>query len=528
MLILPKTWFMMSALLLVLESCNQNNVFDILCQEYIEDSIKTNAVQYLQRYSTYHYGVKRTIKDIETVRAIQKLGMSDDDYSRLLDSAGIEFVEDRPIMDDEALTADFLRENVELAFDSWKRPWAKEVSFEDFCKYILPYRNSDEELHHWRKFFKDKYEGMILDSLGTTSDIRQVSEFLLNQLRKEIEYGPRTGKLTQKPLTVDEMQTLHWMGCLGCAHYVTLAMRACGIPCQMITAFWRFTECPHTSVMIPAVGFNSRAFRIGIGDKETLLMGEPKDTMATLATWGTCYEVNEELAEMLDDFKQGGMKDEAKRLMALPLTREDRTADMCTVYKDLWFPVPDSLQEMKHLFLCRFYQWKWLPVRAGTIEGGSVHFRNASIRQLYRLGVASADSVNTFGDIFTLAGDSGRVLSRVKDSVRPYNQQGDTVIYKFAYNCDSTETRLSREIKHWYWSKEKKWKSITPDATLWGFNPETGDYKIFNETMRGTYKPVFHLVEIKMPKWTLFTSVDLQRPVGFLVVDDKFGYVMEF
>lgn len=55
MLILPKTWFMMSALLLALESCNQNNVFDILCQEYIEDSIKTNAVQYLQRYSTYHY-----------------------------------------------------------------------------------------------------------------------------------------------------------------------------------------------------------------------------------------------------------------------------------------------------------------------------------------------------------------------------------------------------------------------------------------------------------------------------------------
>lgn len=74
----------------------------------------------------------------------------------------------------------------------------------------------------------------------------------------------------------------------------------------------------------------------------------------------------------------------------------------------------------------------------------------------------------------------------------------------------------------------KKWKCITPDATLWGFNPETGDYKIFNETMRETYKPVFHLVEIKMPKWTLFTSVDLQRPVGFLVADDKFGYVMEF
>ena len=529
MMRLPKkTWFMTSALLLALGSCAPNNAFDTLCQDYTEDSAKTEAVRYLQRYSTFHYGVKRSIKDPEAVRALHRPGMTDDEYSRLLDSMGIKFIEDKPTMDDDALTADFLKENVELAFDSWQRPWAKNVSFGDFCKYILPYRNGDEQLHHWRKYFKDKYESMILDSLGATSDLRQVSEFLLKQLRKEVEYGPKTGKLIQQPLTVDEMHALHWMGCLGCAHYVTLAMRACGIPCQMITAFWRFTECPHTSVMIPAVGGNSRAFRIGIGDNETLLMGEPKDTMATWATWGTCYEVNEELAGLLDDFKQGGMKDDIKKRMALPLTREDRTSDMCTAYKDLWLPVPDSLRGEKHLFLCRFYKWKWLPVRAGKVEGGKVHFRNASIRQLYRLGTASADSVSTFGDVFTLVGDSGRVLSKSKEIVRPYNQQGDTVTYKFAYNCDSTETRLSREIKHWYWSKKRKWESIKPEAALWGYNPDTGDYKIFSETMRGTYKPVFHLAEIKLPKWTLFTCDELPRPVGFLVSDDEFGYVMEF
>lgn len=44
------------------------------------------------------------------------------------------------IYDIKKLTSDFLIRNIDLAFQVWKEPWAKEVSSNDFCRYILPYR----------------------------------------------------------------------------------------------------------------------------------------------------------------------------------------------------------------------------------------------------------------------------------------------------------------------------------------------------------------------------------------------------
>jgi hypothetical protein len=51
----------------------------------------------------------------------------------------------------ETITADFLIENIDLAFRAWReRPWARGITFESFCEYILPYRGSNEPLDSWR------------------------------------------------------------------------------------------------------------------------------------------------------------------------------------------------------------------------------------------------------------------------------------------------------------------------------------------------------------------------------------------
>jgi hypothetical protein len=50
------------------------------------------------------------------------------------------------------ITADFLIENIDLAFEVWqKRPWNKHVSFDVFCEEILPYRVGTEQLENWRR-----------------------------------------------------------------------------------------------------------------------------------------------------------------------------------------------------------------------------------------------------------------------------------------------------------------------------------------------------------------------------------------
>lgn len=51
----------------------------------------------------------------------------------------------------ETMTADHLIENIDLAFQAWReKPWAKGITFEAFCEYILPYRGSNEPLDSWR------------------------------------------------------------------------------------------------------------------------------------------------------------------------------------------------------------------------------------------------------------------------------------------------------------------------------------------------------------------------------------------
>lgn len=51
----------------------------------------------------------------------------------------------------ETITADFLIENIDAAFTAWRsNPWAKDISFEIFCEYILPYRCTNEPLESWR------------------------------------------------------------------------------------------------------------------------------------------------------------------------------------------------------------------------------------------------------------------------------------------------------------------------------------------------------------------------------------------
>jgi hypothetical protein len=55
------------------------------------------------------------------------------------------------VADLEAITAAYLIEDIDLAFEAWRgRPWASAVSFEAFCEHILPYRGSNEPIEPWR------------------------------------------------------------------------------------------------------------------------------------------------------------------------------------------------------------------------------------------------------------------------------------------------------------------------------------------------------------------------------------------
>ena len=87
--------------------------------------------------------------------------------------------------DAQTLTADFLITHIDGAFKAWQnRPWSKHYTFEDFCRYILPYRIGDERPEPWIGMFTD-YFGQVLDSLYRGCDVMVAVDSLWQWLNRQ-------------------------------------------------------------------------------------------------------------------------------------------------------------------------------------------------------------------------------------------------------------------------------------------------------------------------------------------------------
>lgn len=506
-----------------LMSCSQQSERDgafrkvVAYYEELGDSLKLRAAEFLRASAGYHYGIRRTIPaDINGVLFVHQ-EKADSVFKHYLDSIGYQVEVGKPVWDIDVLTDSFLIENIEEAFDSWKKPWARNLTFDQFCRYVLPYRNGDETLSDWRSYFKHAIEPTIEDSVADPMNLQDVVEYVMRVLRRRVEYGGSTGAFCRELITPLDMERLHWVNCSNAAHYTTLALRACGIPCTQMHINWRFTEVSHSSVLIPEVGTNKHAFRVTLGDT-LMLMGAPKDTMACWRVWTLDYEPNPVLTHLMEESRH--RQSHLLKSLAFPITRGDVTSLFCKTF-DISQPIPDSLRSEHLFFLCRFYKWKWLPVREGFAKGDSVYFKDATIRQFYRLGYLRGDSITTFGTPFTLVGDDA--ISDVQQRIRPYDLTGDTVLFKMVYACKDDETRVSRKMTTYYWDNTNNWHPYTGMAKLWGYNASTNEYRLFDESLRSTFKPVFHLLELHLPCWTIFTDDQTDRPLGYLVTDSITG-----
>lgn len=95
----------------------------------------------------------------------------------------------RKVYDAEVITADYLIDNIDHAFEVWgKRPWAKYYSFDDFCEYVLPYRIANEPLEAWRRVYYDRYAATV-DSMYGGSDVLEVVKAVRKKFKEEDLYG---------------------------------------------------------------------------------------------------------------------------------------------------------------------------------------------------------------------------------------------------------------------------------------------------------------------------------------------------
>jgi len=102
----------------------------------------------------------------------------------------IDFKRDTLIYDVNYITADYLIENIDMAFIAWKKPWAAHLTFDQFCEYLLPYRSSNEPIESWRRQLFDRYN-WIKDSMSDVTNPTEACALINNELKSWFCFDPR-------------------------------------------------------------------------------------------------------------------------------------------------------------------------------------------------------------------------------------------------------------------------------------------------------------------------------------------------
>lgn len=133
------------------------------------DSLKLKAAHWLianmkQNYAYDSEQIRQFYKDADS---LFQDSLIHDLYAERLDTLllKISLEKVKVYSDIRMVTAEFLIHNIDDAFEAWATyPWCKDLKFDEFCEYILPYRLGTCPLEEWRPLMKKRF-GKIVDSL---------------------------------------------------------------------------------------------------------------------------------------------------------------------------------------------------------------------------------------------------------------------------------------------------------------------------------------------------------------------------
>lgn len=202
------------------------------------DSTKWNAACFLINNMDIHYSeVNHWVDSAKNVVEFNELEYSNFDQSikaleNLIAKRGLKPLPQKKY-DIHNITSKYLINNLELAFECWQQPHNAHISFEEFCEYILPYRNVTEPLEDWRNKFKE-----IL--APQNADIFKQSNFITSQLLSKhlagffvSSYSYESKKNPVSFLSPSQLLFRKRGHCEDIVNFITLGFKSQGIPCRI-------------------------------------------------------------------------------------------------------------------------------------------------------------------------------------------------------------------------------------------------------------------------------------------------------
>lgn len=173
-------------------------------------------------------------------------------------------VANMPPRDLQALTAEYLLENSDLAYAEFRAaPWRDQVPREIFLNDVLPYASINERRDAWRKDFVARFKPLVKDAATPAAAAAILNQQIFGLLN--VKYSTARPKADQSPI---ESIQAGLASCSGLTVLLIDACRAVGVPARFVgTPLWIDKSGNHSWVEVWDQGWHFTGAAEPSGDK---------------------------------------------------------------------------------------------------------------------------------------------------------------------------------------------------------------------------------------------------------------------
>jgi len=362
-----------------------------------EDSLQLRAAEFLIRNMHDHFyylpkkedGTDKVFQNMDSQISISyprdtklyemlRRELVDDVISKALADGSLNKPQYRKRSDIKTIKAEFLIENIEYAFKAWDFPWAKNYSFDIFCRYILPYRVGNEAPESWRRTCYEQFK-WVGDSVDNPNNPMEVASLLNKQFNHVLTYSVKLRNNGFKPKISNQVDAMVYQNCNGQAGLGVSLLRSIGIPATVVSIpKWGHVSYGHELTGMLDSENVWHYFNFGESGPEVDLKFRPPKMFF-------------KRFDKMDRYKPV-LEDASKRLMDVV---------------DLEVKV--KAEDVEEIYLCVFGNLSWEPLFKGKNMKSKVVFENVGLNKKMYLAavksrgklkpVSSAFSTDTLGNI---------------------------------------------------------------------------------------------------------------------------------
>lgn len=148
-----------------------------------------------------------------------------------------------------ALSSSFLIAHIDSSFKTWKESrWCKQLSFAQFCEYLLPYRTAHEKPELFHTVLRRRF-AMLRDTSRAKNSYDFTEQF--NKQLRAFASTNNTMRLYPFDMSVSQMEKGRRGSCAHLSQYTALALRANGVPAAVdYTPMWGDLDRGHQWVVL--------------------------------------------------------------------------------------------------------------------------------------------------------------------------------------------------------------------------------------------------------------------------------------